>query len=55
MSLGKPGKANRNEDPKPGELSVNESPLDLRAMGMEIIMRIGASISRKDILAAFAY
>ena len=27
MSLGKPGKASRNEESKPGELSVKESPL----------------------------
>ena len=27
MSLGKPGKASRDEEPEPGELSVKESPL----------------------------
>ncbi len=33
MSLGKPGKAGRDDDAEPGELSVNESPLNLREMG----------------------
>ena len=30
MSLGKPGKASRDEEPEPGELSVKESPLRKR-------------------------